>query len=164
TAAKRDQALRIPVRALRFRPDRIGAGTPDASAKEESAVYVLAPDGALRRVEVEAGIRDNQRAEVLNGDLHEGDPLVVGLRRGGADGATRSANERAAIRSRRIGFVFQNFNLLGRTTALENVALPMIYANVPFAEQHRRARELLAAVGLRGREHHLPSQLSGGQQ
>src|SRR5207244_2214801 len=71
TAAKRDQALRIPVRALRFRPDRIGAGTPDASAKEESAVYVLAPDGALRRVEVEAGIRDNQRAEVLNGDLHE---------------------------------------------------------------------------------------------
>src|SRR5204863_77329 len=84
TAAKRDQALRIPVRALRFRPDRIGAGTPDASAKEESAVYVLAPDGALRRVEVEAGIRDNQHAEVLNGDLHEGDPIVVGLRREGA--------------------------------------------------------------------------------
>ncbi len=87
TAAKRDQALRIPVRALRFRPDRIGAGTPDASAKEESAVYVLAPDGALRRVEVEAGIRDNQRAEVLKGDLHEGDPIVVGLRREGAEAA-----------------------------------------------------------------------------
>src|SRR5207237_3831890 len=75
-----------------------------------------------------------------------------------------SVDERAAIRSRRIGFVFQNFNLLGRTTALENVALPMIYANVPFAEQPRGPRELLAAVGLRGREHHLPSQLSGGQQ
>src|SRR5213593_1593830 len=87
TAAKRDQALRIPVRAFRFRPDRIGAGTPDASAKEESAVYVLAPDGALRRVEVEAGIRDNQRAEVLKGDLHEGDPIVVGLRREGTDAA-----------------------------------------------------------------------------
>src|SRR5438034_188675 len=87
TTAKRDQALRIPVRALRFRPDRIGAGTPDASAKEESAVYVLAPDGALRRVEVEAGIRDNQRAEVLKGDLHEGDPIVVGLRREGTDAA-----------------------------------------------------------------------------
>src|SRR5881296_3855098 len=87
TAAKRDEALRIPVRALRFRPDRIGAGTPDASAKEESAVYVLAPDGALRRVEVEAGIRDNQRAEVLKGDLHEGDPIVVGLRREGTDAA-----------------------------------------------------------------------------
>jgi len=85
-------------------------------------------------------------------------------RLGDVDVATLSVNERAAIRSRRIGFVFQNFNLLGRSTALENVALPMIYANVPFAEQRRRARELLAAVGLRGREEHMPSQLSGGQQ
>ena len=80
------------------------------------------------------------------------------------DVSTLSVNARAAIRSRRIGFVFQNFNLLGRSTALENVSLPMIYANVPFAEQRRRARELLAAVGLHGREDHLPSQLSGGQQ
>ena len=85
-------------------------------------------------------------------------------RLGDVDVSTLSVNERAAIRSRRIGFVFQNFNLLGRSTALENVALPMIYANVPFAEQRRRARELLAAVGLRGREEHMPSQLSGGQQ
>jgi len=81
-----------------------------------------------------------------------------------ADVSTLSVDERAAIRSRQIGFVFQNFNLLGRSTALENVALPMIYANVPFAEQRRRATQLLAEVGLRGREHHLPSQLSGGQQ
>src|SRR5216117_802944 len=81
-----------------------------------------------------------------------------------ADVSTLSADERAAIRSRRIGFVFQNFNLLGRSTALENVALPMIYANVSFAEQRRRARELLTAVGLHGREQHMPSQLSGGQQ
>src|SRR5881275_666620 len=85
-------------------------------------------------------------------------------RLGDVDVSTLSVNERAAIRSRRIGFVFQNFNLLGRLTALENVALPMIYANVPFAEQRRRARELLAAVGLRGRDQHMPSQLSGGQQ
>ena len=85
-------------------------------------------------------------------------------RLGDVDVASLSVNERAAIRSRRIGFVFQNFNLLGRSTALENVALPMIYANVPFAEQRRRARELLVAVGLRGREEHMPSQLSGGQQ
>ena len=83
---------------------------------------------------------------------------------GGADVSTLSVNQRAAIRNRRIGFVFQNFNLLGRATALENVALPMIYANVSFGEQRQRARALLAAVGLRGREHHLPSQLSGGQQ
>ena len=85
-------------------------------------------------------------------------------RLGDVDVATLSVNERAAIRSQRIGFVFQNFNLLGRSTALENVALPMIYANVPFAEQVRRARELLEAVGLHGREQHMPSQLSGGQQ
>src|SRR5437660_1256120 len=83
-------------------------------------------------------------------------------RLGDVDVASLSVNERAAIRSRRIGFVFQNFNLLGRSTALENVALPMIYANVPFAEQRRRARELLVAVGLRGREEHMPSQLSVG--
>jgi len=85
-------------------------------------------------------------------------------RLGDVDVSTLSVNERAAIRSRRIGFVFQNFNLLGRSTALENVALPMIYANVSFAEQRRRARELLAAVGLGAREQHMPSQLSGGQQ
>src|SRR2546426_10318558 len=62
-----------------------------------------------------------------------------------ADVSTLSADERAAIRNRQIGFVFQNFNLLGRTSALENVELPMIYANVPFAEQRQRAEALLAA-------------------
>jgi len=82
----------------------------------------------------------------------------------GDEVAHLTPDERAHVRNRRIGFVFQNFNLLGRSTALENVALPMIYANVPFADQRRRARELLAAVGLRGREQHMPSQLSGGQQ
>ena len=87
TTAKRDEALRIPVRALRFHPDGAGPGTPNANAKEESAVYVLASDGTLRRVEVEAGIRDNQHAEVLKGDLHEGDPTVIGLRRDSTDGA-----------------------------------------------------------------------------
>src|SRR5437870_6397248 len=81
TTAKRDQALRIPVRALRFRPDGAGPGTPGANGKEESAVYVLAPDGALRRVDVEAGIRDNQHLEVLKGDLHEGDRTAIGLGR-----------------------------------------------------------------------------------
>src|SRR3989441_896879 len=70
TTAKRDQALRIPVRALRFRPD---GSAPDATAKEGSAVYVLASDGTLRHVEVEAGIRDTLHVEGLNGDLHEED-------------------------------------------------------------------------------------------
>ncbi len=75
-----------------------------------------------------------------------------------------SSDERATIRNRQIGFVFQSFNLLPRTTALENVELPLVYAGVPFAEQRERARAVLAAVGLAGREHHHPSQLSGGQQ
>jgi putative ABC transport system ATP-binding protein len=75
-----------------------------------------------------------------------------------------SADERAAVRNTRIGFVFQHFNLLPRVTALENVELPLVYAGVPFDEQRTRARALLAEVGLRGREAHVPSQLSGGQQ
>ena len=75
TTAKRDQALRIPVRALRFRPEGAAPG------KDESAVYLLGSDGALRHVEVQAGVRDNQHVEVLGGDLHEGDQVVTGLRR-----------------------------------------------------------------------------------
>jgi putative ABC transport system ATP-binding protein len=73
-------------------------------------------------------------------------------------------DERAEIRNTRIGFVFQHFNLLARTTARENVELPLVYAGVPFAEQRVRADAALVAVGLRGREDHVPSQLSGGQQ
>jgi putative ABC transport system ATP-binding protein len=75
-----------------------------------------------------------------------------------------SQDERAEIRSREIGFVFQSFNLIPRTSALENVELPLVYAGVSAAEQDERAREALRAVGLAGREHHTPSQLSGGQQ
>jgi len=75
-----------------------------------------------------------------------------------------SKNQLATVRNRQIGFVFQGFNLLARTSALENVEMPMVYANVQPEERRERALAALASVGLRGREHHTSSQLSGGQQ
>ncbi len=82
----------------------------------------------------------------------------------GVDIATLDAEERAQLRLDKIGFVFQGFNLLPRMSALENVAMPMGYANVHRDERMQRAHAALAAVGLESREGHRPSELSGGQQ
>ena len=82
----------------------------------------------------------------------------------GVDVATLSRDARALIRRYHIGFVFQGFNLLKRTTALENLELPLIYRGTPRAERHRLARHALELVGLSDRESHTASELSGGQQ
>ncbi|RLE01296.1 MAG: macrolide ABC transporter ATP-binding protein, partial [Candidatus Aminicenantes bacterium] len=81
----------------------------------------------------------------------------------GTDISTFSRNRLAEIRNKKIGFVFQNFNLLPRTTALENAELPLLYSDVPPKEARRRALEALAMVGLKGREGHYTNQLSGGE-
>jgi putative ABC transport system ATP-binding protein len=82
----------------------------------------------------------------------------------GADVGTMSRGERALLRRHYLGFVFQGFNLLKRTTALENLELPLIYRSVPRAERRRLGMETLAQVGLADRWHHTAAELSGGQQ
>lgn len=83
---------------------------------------------------------------------------------GSRDVASATQDELADIRNRQIGFVFQSFNLIPRTSALENVQLPLFYRGLPLREQRACAADALNRVGLTGREQHFPSQLSGGQQ
>jgi len=82
----------------------------------------------------------------------------------GEDISQLNRNQLASIRNKKIGFVFQSFNLLSRTTALENTELPLLYCNVPGKERTARAMASLALVGLKGRETHKTNQLSGGEQ
>jgi len=82
----------------------------------------------------------------------------------GINGENLSRDELAEIRNRKIGFVFQGFNLLSRTAAIENVELPLVYAGASASNRKEMAEKALAAVGLKGREHHHPNQLSGGEQ
>jgi putative ABC transport system ATP-binding protein len=82
----------------------------------------------------------------------------------GVDVSTMSKNQLADTRNMKIGFVFQAFNLIPRTSAIANVELPMVYAGVPHGERRERARKALEALGLGDKEHSFPNQLSGGQQ
>jgi putative ABC transport system ATP-binding protein len=91
-------------------------------------------------------------------------PTAGTYRLDGVDVSTLDRDERAAIRNHKIGFVFQGFNLLARTTARDNVELPLTYAGVPGRERAARAEAALGIVGLADRADHMPNQLSGGQQ
>ena len=82
----------------------------------------------------------------------------------GIDISKSTENELSEIRNKKIGFIFQSFNLLPRLTALENVELPLVYSSIPKEERHKRANELLEMVGLKERTHHRPNELSGGQR
>ena len=83
---------------------------------------------------------------------------------GGVDVLSLQSEELSDIRNNKIGFVFQGFNLISRTSALDNVAMPMIYKGLAEAERYKKAREALKIVGLESKENNLPSQMSGGQQ
>jgi putative ABC transport system ATP-binding protein len=91
-------------------------------------------------------------------------PTLGSYRFRGVEVAELDADQRAMLRRHYIGFVFQGFNLLARTTALENVELPLVYRRVPAAERHERAMAALSIVGLADRAGHTPAELSGGQQ
>lgn len=91
-------------------------------------------------------------------------PTVGSYELEGKEVAHLSDDELAVMRNKHIGFVFQNFNLLSRISSLENVALPLVYAGVGASERHKRAQEVLEAVGLGDRAGHLPNELSGGQR
>ena len=82
----------------------------------------------------------------------------------GIDIKNANEEEMNVIRNKKIGFVFQNFNLIGRTSALKNVELPMLYAGVPAEQRTKRAKELLSKVGMASRANHMPNELSGGQK
>jgi len=157
--------------AARSAPD----GTPLVEMRGIERTYVMGDTEvrALRGVDLSIdrgssvaimGTSGSGKSTLMNimGCLDQ--PTKGGYRLNGRDVSRLSRAQLAEVRGRTIGFVFQSFNLLSRTTALENVEMPLLYQGVPAAERHRRAKLALAKVGLVGREDHHPNQLSGGQQ
>jgi putative ABC transport system ATP-binding protein len=140
-----------------------------------SKEYASGPEIVHALVDVDLRIRQGELVAIV-GASGSGKSTLMNLlgcldrptrgtyRLAGVDVTSRSSDERAIVRNRLIGFVFQGFNLLARTTALENVELPLVYRGVGRRERRRRAEKALDEVGLSDRAGHTPSQLSGGQQ
>ncbi|MCI4567825.1 ABC transporter ATP-binding protein [Lysobacter sp. CFH 32150] len=143
-----------------------GLGKVYAAGSEAEVIALRDVDLRIRRGEFVAimGPSGSGKSTLMNliGCLDT--PTFGSYHCDGVDIATLDAEQRARLRLDKIGFVFQGFNLLPRMNALENVAMPMGYANVHREERLQRAHAALAAVGLANREGHRPSELSGGQQ
>jgi putative ABC transport system ATP-binding protein len=137
--------------------------------------YVTGPEVVHALIDVHLGIPRGQFVAIV-GASGSGKSTLMNIlgcldrpshgayRLAGVDVGARSVDERALVRNRLIGFIFQGFNLLPRTTALENVELPLVYRGLPRRRRRRMALEALEQVGLLGRVSHRPNELSGGQQ
>ena len=160
--AATERAEQTPVAVIRTQ----GLGKVYSAGSEAEVVALKGVDVSIGRGEFVAimGPSGSGKSTLMNlvGCLDT--PTSGSYQCDGVDVATLDAEELAILRRDKIGFVFQGFNLLPRMSALENVAMPMGYANVPREERMRRAHEAMAAVGLQNREGHRPSELSGGQQ
>jgi len=139
---------------------------PLIAIRELSKVYPMGEVEvhALRGVSLEIGAGEFVAVMGASGSGKSTFMNILGCLDRPTSGTYRLRGIDVTIRNREVGFVFQNFNLLSRTSAIENVELPLVYGDSPQREHRRRAQEALSAVGLAGREHHHPNQLSGGQQ
>lgn len=135
-------------------------GSGDATVRALDAVDLVIDRGEFTAIMGPSGSGKSTALNII-GCLDV--PTRGSYRYDGVDVGTLSRRQRALLRRHFLGFVFQGFNLLSRTTALENVELPLLYRGVPGRQRRERARAALAAVGLEGREHHTPAELSGGQ-